>query len=210
MKTTRLALAALVSCGLVAGIGGISYAAGSADVEPAHVAADPCLRAPDGPLAVEDAAPAEDQAQDAAPAEEPTQDPAPVEEPTQDPAPTEEPTQEPAPVEEPTQEPAPAPTGRPGPPPGRSPQGLRGGHLGARALPASAPVARAAAQDGGSSRADGAGVGYDCEDYDTPVSAGPNAAPRLANTGSLTAVVGGLAGMSLAGGVALVAARKRD
>mgnify|MGYP000900071423 CR=1 FL=1 len=200
MKTTRLALAALVSCGLVAGIGGISYAAGSADVEPAHVAADPCLRAPDGPLAVEDAAPTE----------EPTQEPAPTEEPTRDPAPTEEPTRDPAPVEEPTQEPAPAPTGRPGPPPGRSPQGLRGGHLGARALPASAPVARAAAQDGGSSRADGAGVGYDCEDYDTPVSAGRNASARLANTGSLTAVVGGLAGMSLAGGVALVAARKRD
>ena len=60
-------------------------------------------------------------------------------------------------------------------------------------------AAKAAAQGGCPSRADGAGVGYDCDDCDTPASAGRNAEPRLADTGSLMAVVGGLAGMPLAG-----------
>ena len=88
------------------------------------------------------------------------------------------------------------------------------GGIGRAADPADAGSARvaakAAAQGGCPSRADGAGVGYDCDDCDTPVSAGRNAEPRLADTGSLMAVVGGLAGMLLAGGFALVAARKRD
>ncbi|MBF0939567.1 MAG: hypothetical protein HXK03_01635 [Schaalia georgiae] len=69
-------------------------------------------------------------------------------------------------------------------------------------------AAKAASQGGGSSRADGTGVGYDCDNYDTLVSAGRNAAPRLANTGSPMAVDGGVTGMLLAGGVALVVARK--
>lgn len=96
------------------------------------------------------------------------------------------------------------------------PSGLvaRIGGIDYAAYPAGAEPARvaakAASQDGGSSRADGAGVGYDCDNYDTPVSAGRNASPRLANTGSLMAVVGGVTGMPLAGGAALVAARKRD
>ena len=107
VKTTRLALAALVSCGLVAGVVGIGYAADSVGAEPARVAAKAAVRC-DGP-----------------------------------------------------------------------------------------------------SRADGTGVGYDCDNYDTPFSAGRNAVSRLANTGSLTAVVSGITGMSLAGGVTLVAARKR-
>ena len=69
-------------------------------------------------------------------------------------------------------------------------------------------AAKAASQGGGPSRADGTGVGYDCDNYDTLVSASRNAAPRLANTASLRAVDGGVTGVSLAGGVALVAARK--
>lgn len=71
-------------------------------------------------------------------------------------------------------------------------------------------AANTAAQGDCPSRADGAGVGYDCDVYDTPVSAGRNAEPRLADAGSLMAVAGGLAGMPLAGGFALAAARKRD
>ena len=88
------------------------------------------------------------------------------------------------------------------------------GGIGRAADPADAGSARvaakAAAQGGCPSRADGAGVGYDCDNYDTLVSASRNAAPRLANTGSPMAVDGGVTGVPLAGGVALVAAHKCD